>query len=169
MPNLNTSILGAVPLSVPSLATQAALVSFFNALDDRIDVLRQTNATLESIAQTLFKSWFIDFDPVRAKAEGREPEGMDAETAALFPDSFEDSALGEIPKGWSVIPFGELLSFAIGGDWGAKVQRIRVPNRQPLFAALTSRILLRDTSTECQGVSSVRRNQKNASSKTATW
>lgn len=120
MPNLNTSILGAVPLSVPSLATQAALVSFFNALDDRIDVLRQTNATLESIAQTLFKSWFIDFDPVRAKAEGREPEGMDAETAALFPDSFEDSALGEIPKGWSVIPFGELLSFAIGGDWGGE-------------------------------------------------
>ncbi|PRH10392.1 restriction endonuclease subunit S [Burkholderia multivorans] len=110
MPNLNTSILGAVPLSVPSLATQAALVSFFNALDDRIDLLRQTNVTLESIAQTLFKSWFIDFDPVRAKAEGREPEGMDGETAALFPDSFEESALGEIPKGWSVSTLAEHVS-----------------------------------------------------------
>lgn len=110
MPNLNTSILGAVPLSVPSLATQQALACFFDAFDGRIDVLRQTNATLESIAQALFKSWFIDFDPVRAKAEGREPEGMDADTAALFPDSFEDSALGEIPKGWRVGTFGEVAS-----------------------------------------------------------
>lgn len=101
MPNLNTSILGAVPLEVPPVEQQRKAVRVCFALDDRVDLLRQTNATLESIAKALFKSWFIDFDPVRAKAEGREPEGMDAATAALFPAEFEESALGPIPKGWS--------------------------------------------------------------------
>lgn len=60
------------------------------------------NQTLDEIARTLFTSWFVTFDPVRAKAEGRQPEGMDAETAALFPDRFVDSALGPIPEGWGV-------------------------------------------------------------------
>ena len=69
----------------------------------------QTIATLESIAQALFKSWFIDFDPVRAKAEGREPEGMNAAMAALFPAEFEESAPGPIPKGWS---FGDIYQVA---------------------------------------------------------
>ena len=59
------------------------------------------NQTLEAMAQALFRSWFVDFDPVRAKAEGRQPEGMDAETAALFPSRFVDSELGEIPEGWA--------------------------------------------------------------------
>ncbi|MCC6247825.1 MAG: restriction endonuclease subunit S, partial [Rubrivivax sp.] len=76
--------------------------------------LRQTNATLESIAQALFKSWFIDFDPVRAKAEGREPEGMDAATAALFPAEFEESALGLIPKGWSVQSLDSFATYLNG-------------------------------------------------------
>lgn len=67
------------------------------------------NATLEAMAQALFKSWFVDFDPVKAKAEGRTPEGMDAETAALFPDRFEGSELGEIPAGWST---GSILTQA---------------------------------------------------------
>ena len=58
------------------------------------------NETLEAIARAIFKSWFVDFDPVRAKAEGREPAGMDAETAALFPDSFEETELGMVPSGW---------------------------------------------------------------------
>ncbi|MCA6215036.1 restriction endonuclease subunit S [Ideonella sp. B7] len=88
-------------LPVPPLAVQDSVLAPLLAIDQRIDLLRQTNATLESIAQALFKSWFIDFDPVHAKAEGREPEGMDAATAALFPAEFEESALGLIPKGWS--------------------------------------------------------------------
>jgi type I restriction enzyme S subunit len=71
-----------------------------SAIDDRINGLHQTNATLEAIAQALFKSWFVDFDPVRAKAEGREPEGIPPEVADLFPSEFEDTALGDIPKGW---------------------------------------------------------------------
>lgn len=69
------------------------------ALDDRIALLRETNATLEAIAQALFKSWFVDFDPVHAKQQGREPEGMDADTAALFPDGFDESESGLVPRG----------------------------------------------------------------------
>jgi type I restriction enzyme S subunit len=85
-----------------------------DALNDRIDLLRQTNATLEAIAQVLFKSWFVDFDPVRAKAEGREPEGMDSVTAALFPSEFEESELGLIPKGWAVDEIGKVAT-CVGG------------------------------------------------------
>lgn len=107
--------LRACVVPVPPLEEQVAAASVLSSLDDRIDLLRQTNATLESIAQTLFKSWFIDFDPVRAKAEGREPEGMDAATAALFPAEFEESALGLIPKGWGVEPIGDLVE-AVGGS-----------------------------------------------------
>jgi type I restriction enzyme, S subunit len=84
------------------LAQEAITCTSLRALDDRITLLRETNSTLEAIAQALFKSWFVDFDPVRAKQEGREPEGMDADTAALFPDSFEESELGLVPKGWRV-------------------------------------------------------------------
>ncbi|MCP3722589.1 restriction endonuclease subunit S [Paraburkholderia sp. CNPSo 3272] len=119
-PLLNQSILSAIQVNLPSFDVQYGIGMLLKQFDDRIELLRQTNLTLESIAQALFKSWFIDFDPVHAKAEGREPEGIDAETAALFPDTFDESVLGEIPKGWTGIPFGELLSFAIGGDWGAE-------------------------------------------------
>ncbi|KQM12445.1 restriction endonuclease [Methanomassiliicoccales archaeon RumEn M1] len=69
-------------------------------MDDKIELNRRMNETLEAIARAIFKSWFIDFDPVRAKAEGKQPFGMDEETAAMFPSEFEDSELGEIPKGW---------------------------------------------------------------------
>lgn len=90
------------------------------ALDDRIDLLRQTNTTLESIAQALFKSWFIGFDPVRAKQAGRKPEGMDAATAALFPAEFEESALGLIPKGWRVSEVGQAAECVGGGTPSTK-------------------------------------------------
>jgi type I restriction enzyme S subunit len=85
------------------------VVEILSALDNRISLLRETNTTLESIAQTLFKSWFVDFDPVKAKAEGRLPEGMDEATAALFPSEFEESALGLIPKGWRVGTLGDMM------------------------------------------------------------
>lgn len=84
----------------PPIQEQKAIGSYLRLLDDRINLLRETNKTLEAIAQALFKSWFVDFDPVRAKMEGRQPEGMDEATAALFPDSFEESELGKIPLGW---------------------------------------------------------------------
>ena len=88
---------------------QKYLAGILSALDDRITLLRETNATLEAIAQALFKSWFVDFDPVRAKQEGRDPEGMDEATAALFPDSFEESELGLVPRGWRVGTLGDVL------------------------------------------------------------
>lgn len=99
---INLKDLRAMPVPMPPKDKRKQLVRMLGALDDRINLLRETNATLEAIAQALFKSWFVDFDPVRAKAEGRQPEGMNPPTAALFPDTFEDSELGPIPKGWSV-------------------------------------------------------------------
>ncbi len=87
-------------LRLPPLPVQDEIATILGALDDRIALLRETNATLEAIAQALFKSWFVDFDPVRAKQKGVVPAGMDEVTAALFPDGFEESALGLLPKGW---------------------------------------------------------------------
>jgi type I restriction enzyme S subunit len=113
-PTLNRNHVHPILVTWPALPLQRKIAAFLAALDDRIDLLRQTNATLESIAQALFKSWFIDFDPVHAKAEGREPEGMDAATAALFPAEFEESALGLIPKGWRAGKFGDLAELAKG-------------------------------------------------------
>ena len=97
-------------ICLPSIRQQERIVAILNALDDRITLLRETNATLEAIAQALFKSWFVDFDPVRAKLEGRTPEGMDEATAALFPDEFEESELGLVPKGWRVGRFGDFIN-----------------------------------------------------------
>ena len=91
-----------------------AAVSLLSMLDDRITLLRETNATLEAIAQALFKSWFVDFDPVRAKMEGRTPEGMDEATAALFPDGFETSELGEVPRGWRSAAMEDVSIVGIG-------------------------------------------------------
>ena len=109
MPNLNTAILSALPFVKPPLREQQEIASFLRALDDKIELNRRMNQTLEAMAQALFKSWFVDFDPVRAKAEGQAPAGMDAETAGLFPDSFEDSVLGEIPQGWVVSPIADCV------------------------------------------------------------
>ena len=89
--------------------------NLLSILDDRITLLRETNATLEAIAQALFKSWFIDFDPVHAKQQGLAPEGMDEATAALFPDSFEESELGLVPKGWRVVAVEDLCSVITNG------------------------------------------------------
>jgi len=98
----------------PSKQIQDEVAGLLGSIDDRITLLRETNSTLEAIAQALFKSWFVDFDPVHAKMQGRAPEGMDEATAALFPDSFEESELGAVPKGWRVMPVGDVVE-AIGG------------------------------------------------------
>lgn len=101
-------------VKLPPLPVQTEIAALLGALDDRITLLRETNATLEAIAQALFKSWFVDFDPVRARMEGRAPEGMDEATAALFSDGFEESALGLVPRGWRVLPIGDAVE-AVGG------------------------------------------------------
>jgi type I restriction enzyme, S subunit len=97
----------AIPL--PPIDSQRRIAEILTALDDRITLLRETNSTLDAIAQALFKSWFVDFDPVRAKREGRVPEGMDEATARLFPYSFEESQLGLVPRGWRVGTLGSIL------------------------------------------------------------
>ena len=90
------------PLRIPPLAEQKAIAAVLGALDDKIELNRRMNATLEAMARALFQSWFVDFDPVRAKLDGRPPAALDAATAALFPEHLEDSPLGHIPKGWKV-------------------------------------------------------------------
>jgi type I restriction enzyme S subunit len=95
-----------VPLH--SIDRQKAIAHILGTLDDKIELNRKTNETLEAVAKALFKSWFVDFDPVRAKAEGR-PTGLPAEISDLFPDSFEDSELGEVPSGWEVFSLDQML------------------------------------------------------------
>ena len=102
MPKLTQGNLNKIAVPCPPRGVQDQITGILGSLDDRITLLRETNTLLEQIAQTIFTSWFVDLDPVRAKQEGRMPEGMDEETAALFPDSFEESELGMVPRGWSV-------------------------------------------------------------------
>ncbi len=99
-PSLNRNNIYPVPIRIPSPDVQRDIANLVADFDYRIALLRETNATLEAIAQALFKSWFIDFDPVRAKQQGLAPAGIDEATAALFPDSFGASAEGLLPVGW---------------------------------------------------------------------
>jgi type I restriction enzyme S subunit len=109
-------------LSIPSLSTESRLVvgNFLRKLDEKIEVNNAASRTLEDIAQTIFKSWFIDFDPVRAKMVGEKPASMDDETAALFPDSMEESELGLIPKGWKVSNLDSLSTVKFGAPFASK-------------------------------------------------
>jgi type I restriction enzyme S subunit len=100
--------------SLPPIKYQHFVAEMLGALDDRITLLRETNTTLEAITQALFKSWFVDFDPVHAKMQGRAPEGMDEATAVLFPDSFDESDLEVIPKGWEWSTVGKAFVLTMG-------------------------------------------------------
>lgn len=111
------SSLKGIEIPLPPLPEQRAIAHILGTLDDKIELNRQINETLEAMARALFKSWFVDFDPVRAKAEGRDT-GLPKEIADLFLDSFEDSELGEVPKGWRVGVLDELTDVVLGGDWG---------------------------------------------------
>ena len=102
-------------VTLPSLAEQKAIAAVLGTLDDKIELNRRMNATLEAMARALFQSWFVDFDPVRAKLDGRPPAALDPATAALFPDSFQDSSLGPIPHGWEVCPLSEKIQLLSGG------------------------------------------------------
>jgi type I restriction enzyme S subunit len=101
IPHTNLGILRNTPVLLPPLPEQRAIAQILGTLDDKIELNRRMNETLESIARALFRSWFVDFEPVRAKSEGRAA-GLPTHLADLFPDSFENSELGEIPAGWSV-------------------------------------------------------------------
>jgi type I restriction enzyme S subunit len=122
---INLKDLKLLPVPIPPLRVREQITALLAALEDRIELLRQTNSTLESIARALFKSWFIDFCPTHSKAEGREPEGMDAAKAALFPSEFEDSELGLIPKGWRPGTLAELAKLN-AESWTAKRRPLRL-------------------------------------------
>ena len=113
--NFSLGELSSLEIPLPPLAEQKAIAAVLGALDDKIGLNRRMNATLEAMARALFQSWFVDFDPVRAKLDGRKPIGVDPDTAGLFPDSFQDSEAGHIPKGWSIQPVGEVVDCVGGG------------------------------------------------------
>lgn len=121
-PNLSSKDFSGFKIYWPPQDIRYAIAEYLGSLDDKIEHNRQMNHTLEFLARAIFKSWFVDFDPVLAKMEGRQPIGMDAEIAALFPDGFEESALGEIPRGWQV---GKI------GDIGQNVRRSIKPEEIP--------------------------------------
>lgn len=114
VPGVNRNDLHRLKVITPSLPEQRAIAYILGTLDDKIELNSQMNQTLEAMAQALFKSWFVDFDPVRSKASGRQPVGMDAATAALFPDGFDVSELGQIPRGWLVQPLSEHIEVVRG-------------------------------------------------------
>jgi len=119
-------------IPVPPLAEQKTIAAVLGALDDKIELNRRMNATLEAMARALFQSWFVDFDPVHAKAAGRQPTGMDPTTAALFPDSFQESELGDIPKGWEIGRLDDLLELQRGFDLPASNRKL---GKYPVMAA----------------------------------
>ena len=108
VPTLNRNHVHPLPVRLPPLREQRAIAHILGTLDDKIELNRRMNETLEAMARALFKSWFVDFDPVRAKMEGRDP-GLPQHLVDLFPDRLVGSELGEIPEGWEVVPLPELI------------------------------------------------------------
>jgi len=123
--------LESIEAAYPGLPEQHAIAHILGTLDDKIELNRRMNETLEAMARTLFKSWFVDFDPVRAKAEGRDP-GLPKEIVDLFPDRFEGSELGEIPAGWKIGPLDSVLVLQRGFDLPATQ---RTEGDYPVLAA----------------------------------
>ena len=137
-------------ITLPPLAEQKSIATVLGALDDKIELNRRTNTTLEAMARALFQSWFVDFDPVRAKLDGRQPTGLDQATSALFPEHLEDSTLGHIPKGWEVKTVGDIGDVICGKTpptsvsdyYGDDIPFITIPDMHGnVFGAATARKL----------------------------
>jgi len=107
----------AMRITLPPVPEQKRIAHILGTLDDKIELNRRMNATLEGISRAIFKSWFVDFDPVRQKAAGQQPVGTDAQTAALFPDSFEESEIGKVPTGWRVESIYEATDVIYGASF----------------------------------------------------
>ena len=136
VPGFNLGQLRSLILRLPPLNEQRIIARILGSLDDKIELNRRMNRTLEGMVRAIFKSWFVDFDPVHAKEEGRAPIGMDAETATLFPDGFEDSERGKIPRGWKTRTLSDLCSTQYGfttsakeGPTGPKFLRVKDINK----------------------------------------
>jgi type I restriction enzyme S subunit len=125
VPGLNRNHLHSAKVRIPPLREQQAIACILGALDDKIELNRRRNRTLEAMARAIFQSWFVDFDPVKAKAAGRTPPGLSPEIAELFPDRFEDSPLGPIPAGWRVGTVGDIVTLSrdaiLPGDYADEV------------------------------------------------
>lgn len=121
--NVSKSRFEEIELTLPPLAEQKAIAAVLGALDDKIELNRRMNATLEAMARALFQSWFVDFDPVRAKLDGRPPAALDPAPAALFPEHLEDSKLGHIPRGWEVKRIESLCDVITSGGTPARMHK----------------------------------------------
>lgn len=139
VPTLNRNHIHPLDISLPPLDEQKRIAEILGSLDDKIELLQKQNKTLEDMAKALFKSWFVDFDVVRAKQKGlpkadimREYH-LTEELYDLFPSSFADSPLGPIPSGWEVKNVGELLAFGIGGGWGNEEESESFPIKAPVI------------------------------------
>ena len=121
-PNVSPSLLHGVDVPLPPVAEQRAIAHFLGTLDDKIELNRRMNETLDAMARALFKSWFVDLDPVRAKMEGRDT-GLPPDIADLFPDRLVDSEMGEVPEGWEVRTLGDLIELAYGKSLPKKRRR----------------------------------------------
>ena len=110
MPSFNTRLLSSIVVPHPPLSEQCAIAHILGTLDDKIELNRRMNEMLEAMARALYKSWFVDFDPVRAKMEGRD-SGLPKDIANLFPDRLVDSEMGEIPEGWENGRLGDVAAW----------------------------------------------------------
>ena len=148
MPNLNTSILSSCPFVIPPPAEQRAIAHILGTLDDKIELNRRRNQTLEAMARALFKDWFVDFGPVRAKLENREPY-LPADLWQLFPDRLDDEGK---PEGWEMQPLSELLTIIGGGTpktsveeyWGGDIPWFSVvdtPSASDVFVVATEKTI----------------------------
>lgn len=129
VPHINLGILRDAPTSFPKKEVQREIATILGALDDKIELNRKTAATLEEMARALYRSWFVDFDPVHAKAAGRAPAHMDTQTAALFPDSFGEDGL---PEGWELKRLSDLIKLNYGK---ALKKDLRVPGEFPVYGS----------------------------------
>jgi type I restriction enzyme S subunit len=120
-----------IEVDIPPIEEQRAIAHILGTLDDKIELNRRMNETLEAIARAIFKLWFVDFDPVRIKVEGRDP-GLPKHIDKLFPHRFQDSELGKIPAGWKVDTLGNLLELAYGK---ALKEKDRQPGNVPVFGS----------------------------------
>jgi type I restriction enzyme S subunit len=138
-PNLSVRVLSNYVLPLPPLPEQRAIAHILSTLDDKIELNRRMNETLEAIARAIFKSWFVEFDPVRTKMQGRKVLGIGYDIAALFPDTFQDSVLGEIPFGWNSTRLSGQMDILGGGTpkttqpeyWNGTVPWISVADTAP--------------------------------------
>ncbi|MFG0772611.1 restriction endonuclease subunit S [Vibrio plantisponsor] len=127
--HLTGKALAELPIQLPPLVVQKEMAQLLQSLDRKINHNTQTNQTLEEMAQAIFKSWFVDFDPVKAKMNGEQPEGMDAATASLFPDKLVESEFGLIPEGWEVKPLDKIAHF----ENGLALQKFRPESEEDDF------------------------------------